>query len=172
MSPFYKGENLWHRGTGAFVAEVAPRSVLFGPKTFSASKSLLPTMFQYSIPHSIHHSSPFNFNHSGHWQTSWLFSLFLLVGTFPCNTPRAPETDLCCPHSFSLHPGGSQCTHSPTQTLVKPQTSPQAAPFCFLSCWPPAAPVLQAGLSQSLHCGSGTCWGCSARLLFESAQNF
>lgn len=27
-------------------------------------------------------------------------------------------------------------------------TSPQAALFCFLSCWPPAAPVLQAGLSM------------------------
>lgn len=51
-------------------------------------------------------------------------------------------------------------------------TSPQATPFCFLSCWPPTAPVLQAGLSQCLHHGSITRWSCLARLLCESAQDF
>lgn len=121
---------------------------------------------------------------SGHAQPSWLFSPFILVGTFPMAgtqshlscaaltllpyVHKAPEQlPACCPQ---LLPASrcSQCSHSP----VGSGQAPDLSPGCSICCWPAAALVLQAGVSQCLHRGSVTCWTCSARLLFESAQNF
>lgn len=188
VSRFYKGEKIMVQRTGSCAVEAAPRSILFGPKTFSASKSLLPTMFHHSsfpISLSMLHSSPFNPEYTRVDMSSLPDSSPLLFwrARFSWLTPRAiPHVQrwLCCPvctkpqgsslpaaHSFSLHPGGPSAG-TVLWGLAKPQTSPQAAPFvgdlqlpwCFRQ------------VSQCLHHSSVACWSCSARLLFESAQNF
>lgn len=152
----------------------------------------MPITFQhcsFPISHPMLHSSPSNLeyiivNISSLPDFSPLFCLwahFLLdTSRVPMTTSCAALTLLSCLHRapgqlLCLLPSFSASRWAPSAATVVSNQAwnlSQAALFCFLSCWPPAALVLQAGLSQCLHRGSVTCWSCSARLLFESAQHF